>query len=71
MSEEFFALFICGNVNLAFAQEGPKANGRRLFMMDNNPLPFTKTMGASEVAKNGLSLCNSRSWLLRFLVARK
>ena len=42
MSGEFFALFICRHFNLAFAQAGPKANGRRLFVMDNDPSQRSK-----------------------------
>ena len=33
----FFATFIREHFNLTFAQAGPKADGRRLFVMDNDP----------------------------------
>ena len=42
MSWEFFGLFIRRNFNLAFAQAGPKTNGRRLFVMDNDPSQRSK-----------------------------
>ena len=42
MSGEFFGLFIRRNFNLAFAQAGPKTNGRRLFVMDNDPSQRSK-----------------------------
>jgi len=42
MSGEFFGLFIRRNFNLAFAQAGPKTNGRRLFVIDNDPWQRSK-----------------------------
>ena len=37
MTGEFFATFIREHFNLTFANAGPKADGRRLFVMDNDP----------------------------------
>ena len=37
MTGEFFAAFIREHFNLTFAKAGPKADGRRLFVMDNDP----------------------------------
>ena len=42
MTGEFFALFIHRNFNFAFAQAGPKTNGRRFFVMDNDPSQQSK-----------------------------
>ena len=36
MTGEFFATFIRQHFNLTFANTGPKADGRRLFAMDND-----------------------------------
>ena len=33
----FFEKFVCKNFHLCFAKCGPKKNGRRLFLMDNDP----------------------------------
>lgn len=48
MSGDFFAMFIRSHFNLAFGQAGPKMNGRRLFVMDNDPSQRSK------VASNAL-----------------
>ena len=37
MDGTFFAQFIRDHFNMAFARAGPKKNGRRLFVMDNDP----------------------------------
>ena len=37
MTGEFFATFIRKHFNLTFANAGPKGDGRRLFVMDNDP----------------------------------
>ena len=37
MTGEFFVTFIREHFNLIFAKAGPKADGRRLFVMDNDP----------------------------------
>ena len=37
MTGEFFATLIREHCNLTFANAGPKADGRRLFFMDNDP----------------------------------
>ena len=37
MTGKFFVTFIQEHFNLSFAQAGPKADGRRLFVMDNDP----------------------------------
>ena len=37
MIGEFFAKFIREHFNLTFANAGPKADGRHLFVMDNDP----------------------------------
>ena len=37
MTGEFFATFIREHFNMTFANAGPKADGRRLFVMDNDP----------------------------------
>ena len=42
MSGDFFAMFIRSHFNLAFGQAGPKLNGRRLFVMDNDPSQRSK-----------------------------
>ena len=42
MSGKFFALFIRRHFNLAFGQAGPKTNGRRLFVMGNDPSQRSK-----------------------------
>ena len=48
MNGDFFTLFIRSHFNLAFGQAGPKTNGRRLFVMDNDPSQRSK------VASNAL-----------------
>ena len=48
MSGDFFAMFIRSHFKLAFGQAGPKMNGRRLFVMDNDPSQRSK------VASNAL-----------------
>lgn len=48
MSGDFFAMFIRSHFNLAFGQAGPEMNGRRLFVMDNDPSQRSK------VASNAL-----------------
>ena len=37
MTGSFFANFIRGHFNIPFVKAGPKANGRRLFLVDNDP----------------------------------
>ena len=37
MTGEFFATFIWEHFNLTFPNTAPKADGRRLFVMDNDP----------------------------------
>ena len=37
MNGRFFAQFIREHFNIAFARSGPKRNGKRLFIMDNDP----------------------------------
>lgn len=37
MTGKFSAAFIREHFNFTFANAGPKADGRRLFVMDNNP----------------------------------
>ena len=47
MTGEFFATFIREHFNLTFAKAGPKADGRRLFVMDNDP---SQTSRAAKLA---------------------
>ena len=47
MTGEFFATFIREHLNLTFAKAGPKADGRRLFVMDNDP---SQTSRAAKLA---------------------
>lgn len=42
MNGAFFAKFIREKFNIAFARAGPKRNGRRLFVMDNDPSQRSK-----------------------------
>ena len=42
MSGFFFEKFVRQNFNLCFAKCGPKKNGRRLFLMDNDPSQTSK-----------------------------
>ena len=42
MNGEFFAQFIRQHFNISFARAGPKNNGRRLFLMDNDPSQRSK-----------------------------
>ena len=37
MNGNFFAAFVREHLNITFAKAGPKTNGRRLFIMDNDP----------------------------------
>ena len=37
MNGKFFASFICQDFNLCFGRAGPKRDGKRLFVMDNDP----------------------------------
>ena len=37
MNAAFFAKFISNHFNACFARCGPKRNGQRLFVMDNDP----------------------------------
>ena len=37
MTGKFFANFIREHFNITFAKAGPKAHGKRLFVMDNDP----------------------------------
>ena len=37
MNGSFFAVFVREHLNITFAKAGPKTNGRRLFIMDNDP----------------------------------
>ena len=37
MNGDFFAQFIKNNFNLCFGKAGPKTDGKRLFVMDNDP----------------------------------
>lgn len=37
MSGEFFSGFFRNYLNITFGKAGPKANGKRLFVMDNDP----------------------------------
>ena len=48
MDGNFFAEFIRQHFNICFARCGPKQNGRRLFLMDNDPSQTSK------VARNAL-----------------
>ena len=48
MTGDFFAQFIREHFNLTFAEAGPKTNGRRLFIMDNDPCQ------TSQAAKSAL-----------------
>ena len=43
MDGPFFAKFIREHFNMAFARAGPKKNGRRLFVMDNDPSQKSKS----------------------------
>ena len=47
MTGEFFATFIREHFNLSFAKAGPKADGQRLFVMDNDP---SQTSRAAKLA---------------------
>ena len=49
MDGTFFAEFIRDHFNIAFARAGPKQNGRKLFVMDNDPSQKSKC------AKNALA----------------
>ena len=42
MSGEFFSAFIRSRFNITFAKAGPKANGARLFVIDNEPCQTSK-----------------------------
>lgn len=42
MSGDFFSSFIRSRFNITFAKAGPKANGVRLFVMDNDPCQTSK-----------------------------
>ena len=42
MNAAFFSQFIKDNFNSCFAQAGPKKNGKRLFVMDNDPSQNSK-----------------------------
>ena len=42
MNGTFFAQFIRTHFNIAFGRAGPKQNGRRLFVMDNDPSQRSK-----------------------------
>ena len=42
MNGRFFAQFIREHFNIAFARSGPKRNGKRLFIMDNDPSQRSK-----------------------------
>ena len=42
MNGTFFAQFIRTHFNIAFGRAGPKQNGRRLFVMDNDPSQGSK-----------------------------
>ena len=42
MNGQFFAKFIKDHFNLCFARSGPRNNGRRLFLMDNDPSQTSK-----------------------------
>lgn len=42
MDGDFFAEFIRHYFNICFARCGPKQNGRRLFLMDNDPSQTSK-----------------------------
>lgn len=48
MTGDFFAQFIREHFNITFAEAGPKTNGRRLFIMDNDPCQ------TSQAAKSAL-----------------
>ena len=37
MNGEYFAGFIRSKMNLMFGNAGPKADGKRIFIMDNDP----------------------------------
>ena len=42
MNGDFFAQFIKNNFNLCFGKAGPKTDGKRLFVMDNDPCQTSK-----------------------------
>jgi hypothetical protein len=42
MDGPFFAQFIKEHFRIAFGRAGPKQNGRRLFIMDNDPCQTSK-----------------------------
>ena len=42
MNRDFFAQFIKSNFNLCFGKAGPKTDGKRLFVMDNDPCQTSK-----------------------------
>ena len=42
MNGDFFVQFIRNNFNLCFSKAGPKADGKRLFVMDNDPCQTSK-----------------------------
>jgi len=46
---EFFATFISEHFNLTFANAGPKADGRRLFVMDNDHSQTSCKLGLEEI----------------------
>ena len=57
--EIFFAQFIRDHFNLTFAKAGPKRNGRRLFIMDNDPSQRSKAAARALAAVEGelLEIC--------------
>ena len=42
MNRDFFAQFIKSNFNLCFGKAGPKTDGKRLFVMNNDPCQTSK-----------------------------
>ena len=51
MNGEYFGQFIRTHFNITFARAGPKMNGRRLFVMDNDPSQRSKsaTMALTDI----------------------
>lgn len=50
MNGEYFSQFVKNRMNLLFAKSGPKYNGKRVFLMDNDPSQ-NSTRALAEIAK--------------------
>ena len=62
MNGKFFAQFIKNNFNMCFAKAGPKQDGQRLFVVDNDPSQSGKvTMKALQSVEGDLLKIPARS----------